>query len=128
MTEVVDANAVAFWAGLALTLLTLGGVVYRWVTAGQRRNDAQLEDHAKQLETYAGQLSEMGSQIGRIEQQITSMPGRESLHSVELKLAQMAGDMREIAAHMGGQKEILGRLESIVSRHEDHLLDGKDRR
>jgi hypothetical protein len=44
---------------------------------------------------------------------------------VELALERIGGDMREMRASMSGQQQIMVRLESVVTRQEDHLMRTK---
>ncbi|MEP1613398.1 MAG: DUF2730 family protein [Roseobacter sp.] len=55
------------------------------------------------------------------EQTISTLPGKEDTHRLEMMLAEMGGDMKAMRATMRGMSESLTRTESIVVRHEDHL-------
>ena len=56
---------------------------------------------------------------------MATLPGRDDLHGLEIAMTQISGQLSVISEAMNGQREIMKRLETIVSRHEDHLLEGK---
>lgn len=45
-------------------------------------------------------------------------------HQLHLTVKDMQGDLKTMNAVMEGNNKIMGRLELIVGRHENHLLDG----
>ena len=46
------------------------------------------------------------------------------MHQLHLAMKEMQGEMKTTAAVMEGNNKIMSRLEDIVARHENHLLDG----
>lgn len=56
------------------------------------------------------------------EQALQNQPKKEDLHGLMLSISEMRGDMREMRASFQGQNQIMARLESVVSRQEDHLM------
>jgi hypothetical protein len=52
------------------------------------------------------------------------MPGKDDMHSLQLELVKQTGSLNEMRAVMEGNAKIMARLEAIVTRHENHLLDG----
>jgi len=65
--------------------------------------------------------------IAGLEQSVKAMPSREDVHKIELSMERLNGTMGRMEAVLEGNQQIMTRLESIVSRHEDHLLKGNDR-
>lgn len=61
-----------------------------------------------------------------IEQTLQALPGQKDLHELSLAISEMRGDMREVRAAMQGQAAMLGRVENVVSRQEEHLMRGKN--
>lgn len=70
-------------------------------------------------------LDRHDQRIMAAEQTLKSMPGKDDIHSLSISMAQMQGDIRAMGASVEGQRQILTRLENVVSRQEDHLLRGK---
>jgi hypothetical protein len=52
------------------------------------------------------------------------MPGTGDIHALQLELVKQTGSLAEMRAVMEGNAKIMARLETIVSRHEDHLIGG----
>lgn len=62
-----------------------------------------------------------------MEQTVRGLPGREDLHGLQLEMARIGGSLQTMQAVMEGNSQIMRRLEAIVTRHEEHLLDGGKR-
>ncbi|WP_306043408.1 DUF2730 family protein [Mameliella sp. MMSF_3552] len=67
------------------------------------------------------------ARIARAEQTISGMPSKDDVHSIQLSIAEMSGSLNRMEAVIGGNAQIMQRLETIVSRHEDHLLNDRNR-
>ena len=61
--------------------------------------------------------------VQALEQDVRAMPGREDLHSIQLTLAEMGGDMKAMRVAMKSVAESVARQETITSRHEDYLRE-----
>lgn len=105
-----------FWkaAGVVLPLLV---ALYTFVATRRKDLDRKLEEGRARMDRHAGR-------IDRIEQTLQSMPGKDDMHSLQLELIKQTGAMEKMAAVMEGNAKITERLEIIVTRHEQHLLDG----
>jgi hypothetical protein len=68
-------------------------------------------------------MDELNLRLAAAEQSIATMPGKDDLHGLQLTLAEMAGEMKAIRVSVRGVAESQGRLESIVTRHEDYLRE-----
>lgn len=62
-----------------------------------------------------------------VEQTVTGMPSREDVHRIDLNIERMNGALDRMGAVMEGNGKIMERLELIVTRHEDHLLNNRSR-
>ena len=51
--------------------------------------------------------------IAALEQTVKSLPAKEDVHNLQIQLVRMEGNAK-----------VMSRMETIVSRHEDHLLGG----
>ena len=58
------------------------------------------------------------------EQKISALPDKDDMHKLQIELTRMVGTLGQMQAVMEGNANIMERLENIVSRHEDFLLDG----
>ncbi len=102
---------------LILSVITL---VFAWMRT--RRQDVE-----QRLKAGDDKLEAHDLRLARLEQTLTGMPAKDDMHTLQLSLTEMRGDLREMRATMKGSNEIMRRLETIVTRHEDHLLDGAKR-
>lgn len=113
-------NSIILWAAGLSTLLSFGSILWTIFSGPSRRNATRLEDHGNRLDRLDGRLAS-------VEQTLRGMPGKDDIHGVQLALSDMRGDLKNMNTSMEGNMEIMRRLEVIVSRHEHHLLEGKNR-
>lgn len=107
----LDLAPVIVWASALALLLSLGTTIWNLLNSGAKRNALRLDNHSTRL-------TEHDHRIAAIEQTLRGVPGQTDFHALQLSLSEMRGDLREMRA-------IMGRMETIVTRHEDHLLEGK---
>lgn len=116
---------IAFDMTLSLgTLLATGVSCGTAVFAWYRTRSKDLENR---LKVGADRMDRHEARISRIEQTVQAMPASEDMHKLELRLVEMAGGLNTLAEAMKGTNQILTRVEKIVGRHEDHLLEGGKR-
>lgn len=108
------------WLSFLAVALSVGTVLWNMLNSGAKRNAERLESHAKRLGDHDQRLA-------TLEQTQRSMPTKDDMHALHLGMSEMRGDLREMRAAMDGSRQIMGRLETIVTRHEDHLLEGAKR-
>lgn len=99
-------------------VLSVAAMIVAWF--GGRHKDIETRFAA-----HGQRVDEIDRRTQRIEQVVATLPGRDDLHGLEIAMTQISGQLSVIGEAMNGQREIMKRLESIVSRHEDHLLEGK---
>lgn len=112
---IVD-TTIPLWGLISLAISLLIGLYTFFAT---RRKD--VEERFKQ---GSRRMDDLTRRMDGVEGTIRGMPGKDDIHQVQLELARMNGSMNEMRAIMGGNQEIMSRLEKIVARHEDHLLGG----
>nr|WP_296430166.1 DUF2730 family protein [Roseovarius sp. BRH_c41] len=100
------------------------GVIFPMLVAFYTFVATRRKDLDKDLKDGRDRMDRHESRISRIEQTISSMPGRDDMHALQLELVKQTGAMEKMAAVMEGNAKITERLEIIVTRHEQHLLDG----
>lgn len=98
---------------VAVLLAMVGWLRVRWAAL-----DKRVDDQAARTESHAERLTGM-------EAALRQMPAREDLHRMEVSVTAMAGELKTVAAHMSGQRDLMTRMEAVVARHEDHLLTKK---
>lgn len=101
----------------ASALVAVLGMIIGWV---RLRNEALN----KRLEAQSGRLDRHEARVSSVEQTLQAMPGRDEMHKIELGISEIRGDMRALSASMEGNSKVMLRLEAVVSRQEDHLMNG----
>ena len=104
------------WKALSVILPALAAL-YTFVATRRKDLDSKLIDGHKRMDRHE-------SRISRIEQTIHDMPGKDDMYALQIELVKQTGAMEKMAAVMEGNAKITARLETIVTRHEQHLLDG----
>lgn len=120
-TEVLNISPFVVWVIALSQLLTFGLTVWNLMASGSRANASSIKANRAVIDHHALRL-------GALEQALADTPGRKDMHDLHLALSEMRGDLKEMRATMRGNNEVMRRLETIVSRHEDHLLDGASKK
>lgn len=95
-------------------------MVFAWF----RTRNLNVDDRFK---TGSERMDRHDNRITVLEQAITVMPDKDDMHRLQLEMVKMTGSLGQMQAVMEGNAKIMERLETIVSRHEDHLLEGNKR-
>jgi tetrahydromethanopterin S-methyltransferase subunit G len=116
--DVLDISPVVVWVIALTQLLTFALTIWNLLSSPSRTNGKRLDEQGKRLDG-------IDSRVQAVEQMQRAGPTKDDLHRLELALGEIKGEMRAIGASMDGNNKVMERLETIVSRHEDHLLEGK---
>lgn len=127
MNEVMNIAPLIYWIAGLSTLANFASMAWSIFSGPTRKLAERLaKSEARHLEGER-KAERHSNQIATLSQTIAAMPGHSALHKLELTLVSMSGDLREMRATMEGNAKVMARLESVVTRHEDHLLDGGKR-
>ncbi len=132
----IDLATLKEWLSVIAILLSIGTAIGTWfvtrrkgvdarIDAAETRLDERTDANRERIDGTDRRLDRMDQRLVHLEQTVSDMPSREDIHKVELQLSGMTGSLSRIEAVMAGNNEIMKRLETIVSRHEDHLLNGR---
>jgi len=111
----------SFEFDLTITLslvLAIGTILFTWFRTRQGDVDERFKSGTDRMDRHANRLTVL-------EQKITVLPDKDDMHSLQIEMAKMTGALGQMQAVMEGNAKIMDRLETIVTRHEDHLLNGK---
>lgn len=111
----MSAEAIDLALRAASFLLSLGAVGYTFVATRRKDVDSRIEKIERRL-------GESRNDIVALRARVEEGPSREDIHAFALSITEMRGELRVIAVEMKGQSELMERLESVVGRHEDHLM------
>ena len=102
-------------------LASLGTLVFAWFRTRRHAVDERFKAGSDRMDRHE-------LRITSLEQSLKGMPSREDVHKIELSMERLNGTMGRMEAVLEGNQQIMSRLEAIVSRHEDHLLQGANPR
>ncbi len=123
----MDIAPLIVWAAGITTLLNFANILWTLFSGPSRKLGQRLGEAETRLSELERRAERQAGQITALQQTLTAMPGHTDLHQVQLMLAQMGGDLREMRAVMEGNAKVMKRLETVVTRHEDHMLEGGKR-
>lgn len=92
------------WASFAAVLISLGGVVYSWLTSGSKANSKRLEEIDSRLNQHAERMN-------NLEQEVKHLPDQNSVHELQVSLVSMSGDIKVMAQTTRSTSESVKRLE-----------------
>lgn len=119
--QVLNISPVVVWVVALSQLLTFGLTIWGLMASGSRANAKKIEDHGKRIDNHDLRLNSA-------EQSLRSGPTPKDMHELELAMENLKGSISTMSAVLQGHVAIMERLEAIVSRHENHLLDGRSQR
>jgi len=105
------------WIIAASQLLTFGLTLWNILSSGSKSNGRAISEHGARLDGHELRLQS-------VEQAQRSTPAREDLHKLQLAMADLQGEIKVMSTKLAGSSQIMERLEDVVSRHEQHLLEG----
>lgn len=97
------------------------------IAARRKGLEKTFEGISGQFKQGSDRMDRHDLRIQSLEHKVAAMPAREDLHQLQLHLVEMSGDMKEMRAALEANGRLMGRIEAVVTRHEDHLLDGAKR-
>lgn len=107
------------WTISVPVLISIATLVYAHLRTRRSDVDERFKSGAERMDRF-------DRRIQTLEERTAAAPGMAELHRIELQISAMTGAMGRMEAVMEGNAKIMLRLETIVSRHEDHLLSGKN--
>ena len=83
--------------------------IYAWVANRRRASRAAMAELEKRLIV--------------LETRVEGVASRESLHKLSLVVCEIEGDLKAMVARMNGMEDVMKRIEIVVNRQEDFLLN-----
>ncbi len=117
-TSVAD---IVLWFAALSTIVSFGTVIWNIFSGPSKKN-------ADRISAVSARLDDHGLRLSAVEQSQRSLPKTSDMHELELAMTRLQGEIKTMSAVMAGQSQIMERLETIVGRHENHLLDGSGRK
>ena len=123
----MDIAPLIIWAAGITTLLNLANMLWTLFSGPARKLGQRVGEAETRLSEVDRRAERHATQIAALQQTLATMPGHTELHKLQLTLVDMGGNLKEMRAVMEGNAKVMARLEAVVTRHEDHLLDGNKR-
>ena len=105
----MDIDSLRNIAALGTSLLSIGAVIYTWLTSRSKINTAEIEA----LRATVGQ---QGTEIQLLRLALAEMPSKDTVHALDLKVTELTGSINVVA-------ESLQAVERTAHRIENFLLD-----
>lgn len=118
----MTAEQVDLWLKIITSIVSLAAFLIAVVANRRKDIDRQFKDIDRQFKAGSDRMDRHELRIQGIEQSVQAMPDKDEMHALQLELVKQTGALGEMRAIMEGNAKIMERLETIVSRHEDHLL------
>lgn len=104
-------DAVKDWLSLAALLISVGGVVYAWLTAASKANTGALSQVNAKIADHA-------ARVAAVEFELKHLPDKESVHRLELAMADMKGQLSTLSSASDGTHRALLRMEDFLMNRD----------
>ena len=105
-------------------VLTLATLFFTWWRTRDRNVDDRFKAVEKRFELGSERMDRQDARLASIEQTLRGLPAKQDMHDLQISITKLDGKLETMAAVIDGRNRLMERLETIVERHEDHLLDG----
>lgn len=68
---------------------------------------------------------ELAGRVETLERHMESVPGNSAMHSIELSLTELRGDMKELRGHMDGMETSMTGLKAEIAMLIEHHLENR---
>jgi phage-related tail protein len=118
--EVLNISPLVAWVVALNMLLTFALTIWNLMASGSRANAKRLDAHGEQLQQH-------DTRITAVEQRQESLPSLQNMHTLQLAIVRLEGEIKSVSQVMAGNVAIMERLERVVARHDAHLLEAGKR-
>lgn len=70
-------------------------------------------------------IYDLEKRLSKAETCLDKVPSEDALHELALSIRAFGGDLKVVVEKIDGLGRIVDRVDRVVSRHEDYLLNGK---
>ena len=99
-------------------IFSVGAMIYTYFMT--RRQDVE-----KRFKAGSKRMDDLEAQLAKTSMRVDALPEKDDMHAMQLTLSEMAGSLNTMSERLRSSNEIMRRLETVVNRHEDHLLENK---
>lgn len=113
--EETTVQVLIVWALALSTLINFGTVIWNIFSGPSKKNGARLDG-------MAVTLAALETRIAASEMSQRTLPSRDDIHELELSMERLKGEMKTLGQAMATHSDNANRVEAILTRHEEHLL------
>lgn len=96
-------------------VLTAGGLFVSYLLLRARGEFATRPE----LAALSADVAKVAQRVEIMDREMQHLPRREDIHALHLKLSEVQGSLGEMRAEARGDRDLLARVEAVMSRHED---------
>lgn len=111
------------WRYLPVLVLVVQ-LLMGWVLWSLRKEFVAKKSCEECREGISGNVAVLDKRMTRAEGVVENMPNAEVVHSLALLIEGLSGDVQALGKQVEGVKDLVERVERVVARHEEHLLNG----
>lgn len=105
-------------------VLAIATIVYTWWRTRDQNTDSRFRAVDERFKLGSERMDRQDARLASIEQTLRGLPAKQDMHDLQISITELKGDLKTMSAVIEGRNRLMERLETIVERHEDHLLDG----
>ncbi|MEO1950691.1 DUF2730 family protein [Thioclava sp.] len=118
----MNGEVFSFDATVSLSLIfAVASAFFSWWRTREAASAKVIKGVEDKVEDAKAKAIRLEMRMTEIERIVAGMPGSKELNGLTIALTEVRGELRTMSAIINGQEEIMKRIESSVSRHEDHL-------
>lgn len=106
-------------------VLAIATIVYTWWRTRDRNVDDRFKGVDERFKLGSERMDRHDARLASMEQTLRGLPAKQDMHDLQISITELKGELKTMAAVIDGRNRLMERLETIVERHEDHLLDGR---
>ena len=108
------------WLKIMTSVLSIGAVVVAVFGARRKAINERLEAGSKRMDA-------LDTAVAAMQAQLQHMPSRDDVHRIEIAMLEVAGTVKELAAHTQARADQMAQLKELLTIQHEHLLN-KDKR
>ncbi len=110
-----------FTFDLTVTLsfvLSIAVLIYTWWRTRDNNTEAKFKAGSERMDRHENRLNS-------VEQTLRTLPDKDAFHDLRVSMERLQGDLRTTAAVMEANKQTTQKLDGVVGRIENYLLETK---
>lgn len=114
----MDMSTAQSWLALALSVIAVGTAIWNFIQSPSKRNSNELSTFKSEIN---GQVLDLDRTVNKLDRDyevlksaISQLPDKETVHRLELSMADMAGTMKAMAVSLEATSNTTKRMETFL--------------